>query len=139
VAAGIASALGTSLLSRWQDDFVFTWPLTVFVLFYLAALWLPFRRKQLDSQVKRSSLLGAVVIAASTGAYFCLCRRLSLVFEWAFLVGYLPALLAVVADRWISGTMLGRWWKTWAVALTTLLGFAAFYWSGVALLWLRYR
>jgi outer membrane protein assembly factor BamB len=139
VLAGLGGAIGTSLLSRWRDDFVFTWPLTIYAAFHLAALWLPLSRRQLDPKTRRHSFLGALAIAASAGGYFWLCRRLSLVFEWAFLAGYLPALLMVLVDRWVCGRSWHNGLKNLALASVTFLGFAGFYWSGVALLWLRYR
>ena len=137
--AAVFAAVGTSLLSHWRDDFVFTWPLTLYAVFYLAALRLPLTRRQLDRRAWRNSLVGLVVIVLSAGAYFWLCRRLSLVFEWAFLAGYLPAVGAVLVDRWVVQRSWSVWRKSAALALITLCGFAAFYWSGVSLLWLRYR
>lgn len=138
ILATFGGLLGTSLLSRWRDDFVFTWPLAVYAVFHLAALWLPFSRRQLDRAVQRKSLLAGLAIVISGLCYFWLCRRLSLVFEWAFLAGYVPALGAVLLDHWVAARKWPSAIVSLALAAATLAGFAAFYWSGVALLWLRY-
>jgi hypothetical protein len=139
ILAIVGGLAGTSLLSRWRDDFIFTWPLAVYTVFHLAAIQLPFTRRQLDRAAHRKSLLAGLMIVISGLTYFWLCRRLSLVFEWAFLAGYVPALGAVLLDHWITARKWSFATKSLALALVTLAGLATFYWSGVALLWLRYQ
>jgi hypothetical protein len=139
VLAAIGGLAGTTLLSRWREDLIFTWPLSLYAAFHLAALELPWTRRQLSQAVRRRSLIAGLAIIASGLGYFWLCRRLSLVFEWAFLAGYLPSLAAVLLDHWVSDRKWSFALKLLALAATTLAGFAAFYWAGVALLWLRYQ
>ena len=67
---------------------------------------------------------------------FLACRRLSLVFEWVFLGGFLAAVPFSLAARHLLRAR--RWYPLWQV-LATALAFAAFFWSPVVYLYLRVR
>jgi hypothetical protein len=67
-------------------------------------------------------------------AYFALCRRLSLVFEWSFLVGFVGAVPFLGFKKWMWN--LGRWEPT-TNALLTGLAFTAFYACGALPLLLK--
>ena len=69
-------------------------------------------------------------------AYFLICRRLSLVFEWVFLIGFAAALPFSMFGRFAFAAR--RWHPLWMI-LWTALAFTAFYWSSVAFLYLRVR
>jgi hypothetical protein len=75
-------------------------------------------------------VVGFVVVAL---AYFLLCRRLSLVFEWVFLVGFPLALpFSRITARFEERAGV----RAWIVCLiSTLVGFSAYY--AVALVLLR--
>lgn len=61
-------------------------------------------------------------------AYFWVCRRLSLVTEWAFLCGFAAALpCSVTGLHWATRS---RWRSAWE-GMWTGVGYAAFSWSGV--------
>lgn len=133
--AFLLGCLGTTFISQWRDDFVFTWPVAIFVAFQAAVTELRLTNRSMPRTYSswRSVLAAALFIVASL-VYFLLCRRLSLVFEWAFLCGFpaaLPfAMLGVFCFR-------GRTWRPAWEVLMTAMAFVAFYWSAVAVLLLR--
>jgi len=133
----LAGALGTTFLSGWTDDFVFTWPVCVFVAFDGLARSLKWTR---DSQAAKKEKLKdwsrLAAFLAIAVVYFLLCRRLSLVTEWVFLVGFPVALpFARVAAR--CDQRPGA--KAAIVSATaTLLGFTAYYAAAVKLLEIKY-
>ncbi|NQV22790.1 MAG: PQQ-like beta-propeller repeat protein, partial [Rhodopirellula sp.] len=122
----LAGAFGTTLLSGWTGDFVFTWPVCVFVAFDGVARKLKWKR---DAQAARNENLKewGRLIAFLTVAmvYFLLCRRLSLVTEWVFLVGFPVALpFSRIAARFDERPGA----KAVIISLmSTLIGFTAYY------------
>lgn len=131
----VFGALGTSVLSPWRGDFVFTWPVSLFVAFQVAVYGVRFRNPQAISRAVRwRSRLAGLFFVLTCLAYFLICRRLSLVFEWAFLVGFGPAAPFVLA-----GAALFRqraWRAAWECLLATI-AFAAFYGSVAVVLLLK--
>ncbi len=130
--AFVLGVAGTTLLSRWRNDFVFTWHVAIFVAFQAAVYQLPFVNKPPMSRAAawRSRLVGLFFIGSCL-AYFLICRRLSLVFEWVFLCGFAAAIPFCVAGAACFRKRSGYWaWE----GLMTSLAFAAFYWSSVAVL-----
>ena len=67
-------------------------------------------------------------------AYFLVCRRLSLVFEWVFLCGFMAALPLTLAGRYVFA---GRRWSWLWEAISTAAAFAAFFWFAALVLWMR--
>lgn len=133
--AFVLACIGTTLLSRWRADFVFTWPVAIFVMLQAAVSELKLSKKSDDAAyVAWRSALAALLFMASSLAYYWLCRRLSLVSEWAFLCGFPAALPFALAGALAFPRR--RWRLAWE-ALMTILAFSAFYWSSVAVLLLK--
>jgi len=131
----VCGVLGTTLVSDYTSRFIFTWPLALFVLFLITISFA-------DSASKNPPTprwMGYLVLALFLGicaAYFVLCRRMSLAFEWVFLVGFpvvVPFALAIQKWRY-SG-----WLRTVIAILTVAVAFAAYYWSSVGVLIWRYQ
>jgi outer membrane protein assembly factor BamB len=143
LAAGAISfmlgAIGTTMLSKRFDEFLFTWPACLFVPF-LAVVSLVRRpgSDHLNSSGGRSWRSYFIVAAflANCLAYFLICRRLSLVFEWAFLAGFPAALPFAFLARSFDAT--ASVWRLLGKILAQAVSFSAFYWSSVALLWWWY-
>lgn len=134
ILAFIAGALGTTLLSRWTQEFIFTWPVCLFVAWHAAISNLSTRSANRTRQSRLKSASAAIFLLIVCLVYFLLCRRLSLVFEWVFLCGFPAAVPFGLAGKYLIAT--GRWAHAWRL-LMTALAFSAFYWSSVAFLHLR--
>ena len=138
IVAFVLGALGTTVISKWTQEFIFTWHICLYVAWHVAIANLS-KRTESRNHLRRIQSIGALLFLLTTClAYFLLCRRLSLLFEWAFLGGFFAAVpfnLLSKNDRtgWFSRN---RWTKTWQFILTGL-GFSAFYWSSVAILYCR--
>ncbi len=86
---------------------------------------------QLRAQQPLARALLALGFLATCLAYFLICRRLSLVFQWVFLCGFAAALPASVAAA--ACFRRRRWYFLWDLLMLSL-AFAAFYWSAAAVL-----
>ena len=130
--AFVFGALGTTLISGWRGDFVFTWPVSIFVAFEAAVYEIRIGKphEQTCQTRWRSRLVAALFIVSCT-VYFLACRRLSLVFEWVFLCGFAAAL----PFSWIGAVCFSsrRWRAIWQFLLACA-AFSAFYWSSVGVL-----
>ncbi len=130
--AFVMGVVGTTLLSRLTGDFVFTWPVCLFVAFANAAS--PANNEPvnhhriLPALTRRIPLLCFVVTSV---VYFLVCRRLSLVFEWSYLAGFVAALPFLQIQKRLPGRR--AWWL-----MLEWLAFTSFYAAGVALLVLKY-
>ncbi|MBS0262063.1 MAG: PQQ-binding-like beta-propeller repeat protein [Planctomycetes bacterium] len=124
------------VLSRWRGEFVFTWPVVLFVAFDAAVSHLQWDRTATRTRAAawREKIVIGLFIAICLG-YFALCRRLSLAFEWVFLAGFPAALPALLIRHWLYTSQRRSFLLS---ALLTVIGFAGFYWSAVALLWWKY-
>lgn len=101
----VLSAIATPLLNRRTDQFVLTWPATLFVAF-LSVLMLghALRGRSLSWTEHLLARLGMLCFLGVCLLYFLLLRRFSLPHEWIFLAGFLPmwwptSRLAAVALR----------------------------------------
>jgi outer membrane protein assembly factor BamB len=128
--------VGTTLISAITQEFEFTWPLSLAVAFQWVVMHMSMRRGEPVARpwLARGVLLLFAVLLLS---YFLLCRRLSLAFEWSFLVGFPAALPFLLIDkvrqpRAKASQLAARWF--W-----TLLAYSAFYWLGAGLMMWRYR
>lgn len=132
--AFVLGAIGTTLVSRWMNDFVFTWHVSIFVAFQAVVYQLKFVQKQAtDGSNWRGRVVALLFIACCIG-YFLICRRVSLVIEWVFLCGFAAALpLAIVGAAAFRNR---RWRIVWECAWT-VAAFTAFYWSAVLILVLK--
>ena len=134
VLAGTFGMLGTTCVSQLMERFVFTWPLTLFVLLSIVVGAVETRRAVNSPGRWRGYLvLAAFLLACVT--YYYLCRRLSLAFEWVFLVGFPAAILPLMFARQQSCTS-GRGFVI-ASALIAV-AFAAYFWASAAVLLYRY-
>lgn len=127
---------GTTALSAWTQEFFFTWQVCLFVTFDVVAGSLSWTRR--SRRVKRAGaewLRAGLWIGVSVG-YFLLCRRLSLVFEWVFLVGY-PAALPFCRLAAVFRNRTGRLAPI-VEFLAVVAAFSAFYAAGVFVLSGRY-
>ncbi len=130
----VLGALGTTVVSGWANDFVFTWPVSIFIAFQATVWETDGRAVERSPAYRFRAALMMCGFIASCLLYFLACRRLSLVFEWVFLCGFVGAFPLMLAGRfWFEGR---RWSWLWEVT-TTAAAFAAFYWSSVGVLWLR--
>lgn len=141
VIAFSVGAVGTTMLSQWTGSFVFTWPLCLFVCFDALGGDLRLSRRGTPSPLHRrdrlSEWLRACVFLAVCVAYFLICRRLSLVFEWAYLMGF-PAVLPF---SYLAAKLRNRTGPL-AVpceAALTLAGYTAFHFSTAAILAIRFQ
>jgi outer membrane protein assembly factor BamB len=135
--AFVLGAAGTTVISTWTGDFVFTWPVPLFVAFQAAAFEIKFGvPRPGDAWLRWRPRLVAATFVACCVVYFLLCRRLSLVFEWVFLCGFAGALPFALAG---SHFFPERRWRFAWFSLMTAAAFASFYWFAVAVLWLKGR
>jgi outer membrane protein assembly factor BamB len=127
--------LGTTVVSKWTGDFVFTWPVSLFIAFQVAVSELRWGHRDTERHWRpwRARLAGLAFVLCCA-AYFLLCRRLSLVFEWAFLCGFVPALPFTLAAT--HAFVSSRYRFAWTMIMTAT-GFCSFYWSAAALLWFK--
>jgi outer membrane protein assembly factor BamB len=134
----ITGVSGTTLLSPWLRDFTFTWPVAVFATYQSLINRLAPRGKALTTRDRLRSRTACLIFIATCVFYFFACRRLSLVFEWVFLVGFPAALPFSLLGRHLSQSLNIQWRRFWKVVFTAV-AFTAFYWSAVAFLFLRVR
>jgi outer membrane protein assembly factor BamB len=126
---------GTTLISRWSGEFIFTWHLCLFAAWQFAIGFLELSPKKVNANVRLRSWFAAILFLSVCALYFLLCRRLSLVFQWAFLTGFVGALpVSIVAQLRNSSSSIERLWQS----LSSLFAFTAFHWTAVAMLYLRY-
>jgi hypothetical protein len=85
VLAGIA---GMPLFNRLEQEFVFTWPSSLFTVWQMtlwAAIW---ARRQPDlKRARRRARLAGLAFLLAAFAYFHLCWKLGMAIEWLFLLG----------------------------------------------------
>ena len=140
VIAFVAGAVGTTCLSHWSGEFIFTWPLCLFVCFDALGGDLRLtRRRTPRSEHGRSrwgEWLRAGVFLAGCLVYFLICWRLSLIFEWAYLTGF-PA---AVPFSWLAARLRNRTGplSVPTEAILTLAGYTAFHFSVVTILAIRF-
>ena len=136
----VAGAIGTTCLSSWSGEFIFTWPLCLFVFFDALGGDLKLSRREKARPQQRRSRWGEWLRAGTflsvCLAYFLICRRLSLVFEWAYLMGFpaaVPFSYLAARQRNRTGPL-----SVPTEAILTLAGYTAFHFSVVAVLAIRF-
>ncbi len=127
--AFVLAALGTTLLSSNTQAFYFTWPVCLFVAYepVIASI----RKRKPTEKTEQSIWAGRAALlffAATCLVYFLLCRRLSLVFEWAYLIGFVGATPFLLLKKIVPDTAIMR---LTAIPILTLLAFTGFYICGV--------
>lgn len=133
----VLGAAATTPLSVWRGEFTFTWPVPLFVVFQATIHQVRLKRVDAGENRARWKERGVVLLfLAVCVAYYLLCRRLSLVFEWGFLFGFGAAVPFALFERWLSRH--ARW--GWLAPLVfTPLGFAAYYWASMGILYGHYH
>ncbi len=139
---GVAMVLGLAVgtpASIAANDFVFTWPVTLFIAFQIAVYQSTLYRKK-EPANRSTNLQNRFVAFAFLGiclAYFYVCRRLSLVTQWVFLGGFAAAIPFLLIGR----ALTARKTPVWLLAefVLTVLAFTAFFGSTVIFLSLRYE
>ncbi len=122
-------AVGTTLLSARMNEFVFTWPLCLFAAYQMFIDRVELKRQKLSLRERLVKSTAAIFFVSVCVLYFLVCRRLSLVFEWTFLMGFAAAIPFSLAGRLRHQHPVFAWiWKVLSVGLA----FSAYYWSSVA-------
>lgn len=131
-------ALGSPVLNRLQDDYVFLWPLVVWTALQLTLMAIVSAERQENRRRARwvSRLAGLAFLGVSA-LYFHLCRKLGLSIEWGFLSalagGYPFAALAAWAMLRQSR------YRGLITLVSALASFACYFWSGAVFIkwWMR--
>ena len=129
-----AGVFGTTLFGHTLGMFYFSWPICLAIAFECLMCQL----KSSDPSVKprpwlaRAMLLSFVLVCVG---FFLLCRRLSLPFEWTFLLGF-PA---AIPFAWMVKRSAQRG-ESFGVSqwLWSSLAFTAFYWLGAGVMMWKY-
>jgi len=123
----VLGAIGTTAASHLMQTFVFTWPASLYAGYQW--LLLAIAAPKYPRSWVRLRLAGCLFLALC-GGYFLLCRRLSLVMEWAFLAGLLPGTVLAVP---LAHVLKER--RSWSLeGLAAVVGFTAYFWLTVGLL-----
>lgn len=136
VMAFVTASFGTTYLSRWSNQFIFTWPLALFIAFEIVVNHSRRRDEQVTRRQRVQEAAALMLLIVSCVVFFALCRRLSLVFEWVFLVGPLGALpFSALAAKWHRrhGPLVPLMRFSWR-----LLAFVAFFAISLAVLKMKY-
>lgn len=123
----------TPLYNRLWGEFVFTWPVCLFVAQQVAINTIAAPTTQPGGKPSRwRSLMVTFFLLGTCLAYYLICRRLSLVTEWVFLVTFLACWpLAVPAAR-----RLRRQRPVWVEFLWAAAAFSVYFWAaGGILIW----
>jgi PQQ-like domain len=118
--------LGPNLFSELTDQFLFTWPASLFAAFFAAVSLCSWAQK--NSHYRRSqwlARLGILAFVLLSYGYFVLCRAIGMYVAWCFLIGFVVAfpvtLLAVRATLKQGRTLIPTAWM--------LLAFGVYFWS----------
>lgn len=123
--AFLLGALGTTLLSDYFQEFYFTWPVCLYISFECVISRLRKRSESINWKERSFDWLAVLGCVLVSVCYFLLCRRLSLVFEWAFLMGYAGGVPPLLFKNKFEGNSL------WVKFGCNLLAFSGFYLVGV--------
>ncbi len=133
--AFLLGLVGTTMLSRWQNDFVFTLPVCLFVSFQATVSQIRSRKENITLKTRCISIAVVSFFCLVCVGYYLLCHRLSLVFEWSFLAGFPAAFPFSFAAFRLSQKVK---WQRLTEFILTIVAFTAFYWSSVVILYLKY-
>ena len=134
-AAFVAGLAGSPIFNRFYDEYIFTWPASLFVAFQTTLIVISWTEGQPEpnrKKCRRVSRLTGILFLAVCAGYVLLCRKLSAPHEWVFLIGFLPAApLAVPAARCFLDQSRPLREYTWAV-----VAFSLYFWAcGGFLIW----
>jgi len=125
----LLGCVGSSVLNRRLDYYVFTWPLSLWVGLQTALMSISWAERQPDKRVSRrwSRGAGLLLIVLSIG-YYAICRRLGMSIEWGFLVGFLPAFPVVALCSF--GLISSNRWAWLFEPACAFISFSAYFWAG---------
>ena len=134
VLVGVFGMAGTTVIGHLGEAFCFTWPVLLAIFFeQLVCQMKPVEKSQRWATLKRRLMLYLFLVVCVF--YFWLCRRLSLAFEWSFLLGFPAALpFCLLCKRSVQREERFGW-RQWFLSL---LAFSAFYWAGVGVMIWKY-
>ena len=87
-------AIGTTALGHLSGEFIFTWHICLYAALEFVAATSSIRQAEGAASAWRQRL-PMLALLTVTFLYYLACRRLSLVFEWAFMIGFVGALPVV--------------------------------------------
>ena len=128
----VVGVTGTSVFGHLLGIFYFSWPIALFVTFQFVVNTLNSKNSRSTPLVARLWLVGFVAVCFG---YFWLCRRLSLAFEWTFLMGFPAALPLLWFNKIVKENHRPYSLKEWAVSC---LAFSLFYWVGAGVILWKY-
>ena len=125
MALGLVVGFPASLVCK---DFIFTWPVCLYIAFEAMVYHTPLRRVDLSANSlgghsRKASWITAVIFLTTSASYFLVCRRLSLVTQWMFLCGFIAALPVIVLARYVAITRK----QTYVAYPLSILAFTAYY------------
>ncbi|MBT5018293.1 MAG: PQQ-binding-like beta-propeller repeat protein [Planctomicrobium sp.] len=122
-------AVGTTYLSELTQEFHFTWPLCLYIAFEPVVLAVRKRTRGKSASIKLWKERTALLFCAITCViYYQLCRRLSLVFEWAFLMGFFGSIPFLLIQNKVKNSRMGILLLR---PLLIVLAFSGFYLCGL--------
>ncbi|WP_166831126.1 outer membrane protein assembly factor BamB family protein [Thalassoroseus pseudoceratinae] len=130
-----AGLLGTTLISQQLDRFIFTWPLSLFVVFQMT-LYRTGGRTELTMPSRLLNLVCIVLFLGLSVVYFLLCRRLSLAFEWSFLAAYPAAVPFSLLARWFSKSPR---FPRILECVVTVVSWCVYFWTAVGIIVWKYH
>lgn len=131
----VAGALGTTVLGHLTGEFLFTWHVCLYAAFEFVAVcsFPPALTDRSASPIrKRLPLLLFLLVSF---LFYSACRRLSLVFEWAFMIGF-PGAVVVLWPAYRFKTLCPN--RLGTKLAVTSLAYTFFYGMTVAFLKSRY-
>jgi len=132
-AAFVLGVAATPVGNRLWDEFVFTWPASLYTAHQLTLMVIVWAKRQKpDRRAQWISLAATLAFLGVCLGYFHICRQVDLAMQWVFLVGLLPSWpIAVPAARSLLHKGHPRRDIVWAV-----LCFSAHFWaSGAFVVW----
>lgn len=131
----LLGGVGSAILNRKLDHYVFSWPLTLWAGLQVTLMAISWAERQPDrSRSRRWSRVAGGFLIVLSAAYFWMCRRLGMSIEWGFLIGYLLAFPVAAVCSWALITTRRSAWLT--DPLVSTVSFSAYFWaSGVFLKW----
>ncbi len=132
----VPGALGTTVLGHLTNEFIFTWPVCLYAAFeFVGTPGAAAKTESRSAVIFLRRRLPLFIFLCICMAYFLACRRLSLVFEWAFLAGFPGAMPAVWLLRRMQ-TRVNR--MPVAEVFISCVGFAGFFAATAGFLRFRY-
>ena len=108
ITAFLLGALGTTLLGHWQQEYLLTWPASLYVAFrgtLALALWANITQ---TPRARWSSRAAVVTLLGLAWGYYQLCFFTGYVMAWAFLGGFGPAAIFILGAEYVRRPLL-RW------------------------------